>query len=60
MFPSIIFPLISSFFLTQTTTSTFISSTSIVIEVKGDCRTVGHKIAQEHGYRFVRQVSFRV
>ena len=32
------------------------SSTPIVFHIDGDCQTDGHEIAQEHGYRFVRQV----
>jgi hypothetical protein len=29
-----------------------------VIQVKGDCQILGDKIAQENGYRYVRQVWF--
>ncbi|CAF1328959.1 unnamed protein product [Adineta steineri] len=52
MFPSIILTFILCFTLFSTT----ISSKSIVIEVKGDCETVGGRIAHEHGYRYVRQI----
>jgi hypothetical protein len=52
MFPSIILIFILSFVLYFTP----ILSQSIVIEVKGDCATVGKQVAHEHGYRYVRQV----
>ncbi|CAF4354751.1 unnamed protein product, partial [Rotaria magnacalcarata] len=29
---------------------------SVVIEIKGDCAIVGKRIAQEHGYRYIRQI----
>ncbi|CAF5224852.1 unnamed protein product, partial [Rotaria magnacalcarata] len=44
------------FLLIQTTKLTSNSLKSIVIQVKGDCETIGDKIAQEHGYRYVRQI----
>jgi len=37
-----------------------ILSKSIVIEVNGDCATVGKQVAHEHGYRYIRQVGFSV
>jgi hypothetical protein len=58
MFPSIIFSIIVFFLLIETTKLTSISSKSIVIQVKGDCKTLGDQIAQEHGYRYVRSVCF--
>lgn len=39
-----------------TTNVTPILSKSIVIEVNGDCATIGKQIAHEHGYQYVRQV----
>lgn len=33
-----------------------IDGDSVVIRVDGDCRTVGHSIAQNHGFRIIRQV----
>ncbi|CAF3407738.1 unnamed protein product [Rotaria socialis] len=53
MLPSIIFIFILSFF---TIHLTLISSKSVVIEIKGDCAIVGERIAQEHGYRYIRQI----
>lgn len=55
MIPSVILNLLVLFFAISPTQ---ISSKSIVIEINGDCKTVGETIAQEHGYRFVRQVCF--
>ena len=31
---------------------------SVVIQVHGDCQTLGDRVAQEHGYRYVRQVGW--
>ncbi|CAF2682786.1 unnamed protein product [Rotaria sp. Silwood2] len=56
MFPSIILTFIFYFVLFFTTYLTLISSKSVVIEVKGDCATLGQRIAHEHGYRYVRQI----
>ncbi|CAF0847835.1 unnamed protein product [Rotaria sp. Silwood1] len=56
MFRLIIFSIIQFFLLIETTKSTSVSLISIVIQVKGDCKTIGDKIAQEHGYRYVRQI----
>ena len=53
MFPSIILTFIVSCVLCSTAEN---STKSIVIEVNGDCATVGKQIAHEHGYRYVRQV----
>ena len=36
--------------------STSVHTSTIVIQVTGDCKSLGHQIAQNHGYRFVRQV----
>jgi hypothetical protein len=58
MSPSISFPIIIFFLLIQTTKSTSNSLKSIVIQIKGDCKILGDQIAQEHGYRYVRQVCF--
>ncbi len=58
MFPSIIFSTILFSLLIKTTKLTSISSKSIVIQVKGDCKILADKIAQEYGYRYVRQVCF--
>lgn len=45
--------------LLLTTKLTPILSKSIVIEINGDCATIGKQVAHEHGYRFVRQVEFQ-
>lgn len=37
-------------------TSSPVLPISVVIQVHGDCETLGHRVAQEHGYRYVRQV----
>ena len=47
-----------TFVLFVTTNLPPILSKSVVIEVKGDCAILGKKIADEHGYRYVRQVCF--
>ncbi|UJR30781.1 hypothetical protein I4U23_018301 [Adineta vaga] len=52
MFPSILLTFILYFVLLPTTNST----KSIVIEVNGDCKTIGKQVAHEHGYRYVRQI----
>ncbi len=56
MFPSIDFSIILFLLLILTTKSISDSLKSIVIQVKGDCQILGDKIAQEHGYRYIRQV----
>ncbi|CAF0988171.1 unnamed protein product [Rotaria sordida] len=57
MYPLEIFFLISLFLLLiETTKSTSNSPKTIVIQIKGDCKNLGDKIAQEHGYRYVRQI----
>lgn len=56
MFPSILL----TFLFVLITNFTLIYSKSIVIEVKGDCATVGQRVAHEHGYRYVRQVRFHL
>jgi len=56
MFPSMILTFILYFVLFLTTNFPLILSKSIVIEIKGDCATMGRQIAHEHGYRYVRQV----
>lgn len=54
MFQSIIFcTVLYSLLITST-----LSLQSIVVQVKGDCKQLGNDIAQEHGYRYVRQVEF--
>jgi hypothetical protein len=58
MFPSIDFSIILFLLLILTTKSISDSLKSIVIQVKGDCQILGDKIAQENGYRYVRQVWF--
>ncbi len=58
MFPSISFVIILFFLLIQITKPTSNILKSIVIQIKGDCKILGDKIAQEHGYRYVRQVYF--
>ncbi|CAM4806457.1 unnamed protein product [Rotaria magnacalcarata] len=50
------FFILQFFLLIQTTKLTSNSLKSIVIQVKGDCETIGDRIAQEHGYRYVRQI----
>lgn len=59
MTPTIIF-FIQLFLSFGTTKSTSTLVKSIVIQIKGDCKTLGNKIAQEHGYRYVRQVLFLI
>ena len=49
---SVIFVIVLSIDTTKSTLH------SIVIEVKGDCQKFAQPIAQEHGYRYVRQVGF--
>ncbi len=56
MLPSIIL----TFVLFITTNFTPILSKSIVIEINGDCAILGKRVAHEHGYRYVRQVCFRI
>ncbi|CAF4928359.1 unnamed protein product, partial [Rotaria sp. Silwood1] len=56
MFPSTVLTFIFYFVLFFTTYLTLISSKSVVIEVKGDCATIGQQIAHEHGYRYVREI----
>jgi len=51
MFSLIVFFL---FLITNIRSNTF---KSLVIQVNGDCGTYADKIAHEHGYRYVRQVS---
>lgn len=55
MFRSIIFFIVHFLFSLQTTKS-ISAFKSIVIQVKGDCETIGAKVAQEHGYRYARTV----
>ncbi|UJR15817.1 hypothetical protein I4U23_002746 [Adineta vaga] len=52
MFSSIIFSTILYYLLISPTNSL----QSIVIQVKGDCKLLADKIAQEHGYRYVRKI----
>ncbi|CAF3855729.1 unnamed protein product [Adineta steineri] len=56
MLPSIIFATILYFLLISITKSNTNSLTSIVIQVNGDCKILADIIAQEHGYRYVRQI----
>ncbi|CAF0981869.1 unnamed protein product [Adineta ricciae] len=52
MFQSIIFcTVLYSLLITRT-----LSLQSIVVKVKGDCKQLASDIAQEHGYRYVRQI----
>lgn len=60
MFPSILFlrMLGCILFYSSSTIASLTSSKSVVIEIKGDCNTIGPRLADEHGYRYVRQVRF--
>ena len=42
-------------YLTTNWTCAALSNT-IVIEINGDCATLGKKIANEHGHRYVREI----
>jgi len=59
MFPSIILTSVLYLVLFLITNFAPILSKLVVIEVNGDCATVGKQVADEHGYRYVRQVCFR-
>lgn len=60
MLPSFVLFIVQFFLFIETTVSTANSLKSIVIQVKGECETIGDKIAQEHGYHYVRQVRFHL
>ena len=58
MIPSVLIEIIVGAVLLLSTHPAAVSSTSIVIEVKGDCASTGERVAHEHGYRYVRQVGW--
>jgi len=56
MFPSIVLWILSCILFFPNTIVSLTTPKSIVIEIKGNCSTIGQRLAHEHGYRYVREI----